>query len=48
MSLIFRSFFAFFSLGVLLLGAHAADRTTEEGEAAITGHYDFFMRRNEN
>ncbi|KAK0213853.1 carbohydrate esterase family 4 protein [Armillaria fumosa] len=36
MSLIFRSFLAFFSLGVLLLGAHAADRTTEEGEAAIT------------
>ncbi|KAK0231770.1 carbohydrate esterase family 4 protein [Armillaria nabsnona] len=35
MPLVFRSFFSFFSLGVLLLGAHAADRTTEEGEAAI-------------
>ncbi len=42
MPLVFRSFLTFFSLGVLLLAAHAADRTTEEGEAAIDGQYGFF------
>ncbi|KAG7441949.1 carbohydrate esterase family 4 protein [Guyanagaster necrorhizus] len=38
MSLFYRSFFAIFSLGVLLQGARGADRSSEEAEAAITGY----------
>ncbi|KAK0201236.1 carbohydrate esterase family 4 protein [Desarmillaria ectypa] len=39
MSLVFRSFLTLFSLGVLFQGSRAADRSSEEAEAAVTGHH---------